>query len=295
MPCTEDVPSEAGENEEYLDYGSIDVESVATRPSASAESGNMAIWPGAQRLTIGRQTHACAGKGTRVGGGQRGVITEFTRRARSTLRRHLAVIDLKHEGLFATLTYPCDHAAKPEEYRRHRERLCRRLGRRWKETPHVFYGRLEFHESGAPHIHAVVYGIPMEELEPWLWLTWLEVSETANLDHPEHRLHLEPVRSKRGAALYLAKPDKHEPEDPHGLWGRRWWEWGDPRPFRSTLITEHLPERVATRMHRYMQRYARIPARDYRSLSIVCDPSQWARLVNYEREQHADHEARAGE
>ncbi len=197
------------------------------------------------------------------------------------------MINLEYPPTFATLTYPGANAPTPDEYRAHRRRLGDRFRRQWRGVECVWFGRLGWHKSGVPHIHALVYGIQTNDVLYWLSGVWPEVSETATLPHVEQRLHAEPARSARGSVLYLAKPDEYAPADPHGLWGRRWWKWGDPEPFRSEVITADLPDRVAYRIHRYMRRYLGIRARAYPSLSAVCDPGQWGRLLALELEQNA--------
>ena len=160
------------------------------------------------------------------------------------------------------------------------------MRRHWKGRPFVFYGRLDFHKSGVAHIHAQVYGIELEELELWLLVVWPEVSETADVGDIGNRVHVEPTRSKRGALLYLAKPDRYAPADPYGLWKQRWWRCGEPEPFRSEIITGDIPDAVAVRMIRYMRRYLQIKVRDYPTLKAVVDPAQWMSLLAYELQRH---------
>lgn len=222
----------------------------------------------------------------RRGGRKRSDVTTFSDSARRNLRRKLAMIDVRHEPVFLTLTYPEPLAPTPEEFALHRRRFWDRMRRQWRGVQFVCYGRLGFHASGVPHIHAIVFGLPAEELRLWAGAVWPELSGTVAYPHHGRRVDAEPVKNLRGAMLYLATADRADVPAAIGRWGRRWWCWGDPAPFRSEFVTAELPERVVFRLFRYLCRYARLHRRAYPSLTVVCDPIQWSRLIAYEVWQH---------
>lgn len=222
----------------------------------------------------------------RRGGRERSDVTTFSDSARRNLRRQLAMIDVRHTPVFLTLTYPASLAPTAAEFAKHRRRLWRRMRLQWRGVPLLFIGRLGFHMSGVPHIHAFVYGVPAAELRLWASVVWPEVSGTVAYPHHERRVDADPVDNLRGAMLYMAMPDRADVPAAVGRWGRRWWTWGDPSPFRSDLVTAELPERVVFRLFRYLCRYARLRRRAYPSLTVVCDPVKWSKVIAFEVAQH---------
>lgn len=178
---------------------------------------------------------------SRIGGGVRGEITEWSDSSRRNFRNTLARIDPARmvDSLDVTLTYPGDWRAYVQDGQQAKRQL-RQFAHRWAYA----YGwpawvwKLEFQRRGAPHFHLWVSKppeVPLEAIRVFVAEAWWEVVHDRPIeDAPKvDQAHLlagtavAKVRSTLGFSSYFAgylgskKADQEKP--PEGFKPGRWW------------------------------------------------------------------------
>lgn len=58
-------------------------------------------------------------------------------------------------------------------------------------------------------------------------------------------------------------------------WGRWWGVFYRERLPLGELVNVEVSEAKAVEFIRYMRRYARLKSRDYKSLTVICNPDFW--------------------
>lgn len=177
--------------------------------------------------------------------------------------------------LFVTLTYPAQYSDNPADWKNNLDNLASRLHRKFPQASFVW--RLEFQKRGAPHYHLLVYGIvlDLQTTRAWFARAWYEVVGSGDVKHLQAGTQADRCRDWRGvvsyAAKYLGKLDAAEHENVGRWWGayRR-----ENLPY-AVHISLTLYEGSAVKLLRYMRRFARLPGRVYKSLTVMCDASSW--------------------
>ncbi|OWM02975.1 hypothetical protein B7435_13195 [Mycolicibacterium peregrinum] len=224
--------------------------------------------------------------------GPGGVITEWSRKSRSSMCRTFAELDytpLVESGrvpAMVTLTYPGDwEAVAPDgaSVKRHMVLWRKRFQREYGEPPRYIW-KLEFQRRGAPHIHLwmappITPGRSGRGFTQWLSETWAQV-----VDHPDaeqkarHRLAGTAIDVRNGLkacdpkrlAIYFTK---HSSPNLHGdkeyqhivpeLWrqpgrgpGRFWGVYG----LKKAIAVVEVAQDAYLAARRIVQRWSRSQA-----------------------------------
>ena len=125
-----------------------------------------------------------------------------------------------------------------------------------------------------PHYHLLVYGVSLVDFRGWFAENWWEVCGKLSEAHRKAGTQAKMIIGYRQVmgyvSKYMAKVERSK--IPAGrVWGVCNIELL-PWVREIKMIVE---EREAVQLIRYMRRKAKIKGRDYRALSIFCDPNQW--------------------
>lgn len=181
--------------------------------------------------------------------------------------------------VFVTLTYP-ERFPGERQAKRDLDVFIKRLGRRFPDVAGVW--KIEPQQRGAPHFHLLIWNVPLHELRKFVPLAWHEI---AGQGDPKHLLwHLgglgnqfcvQPARKGVKAFWYASKYISKEVAQDCQHWGRWWGVFFRERLPFGQVLNIPVSEEKAIEFIRYMRRYANLPSRDYKSLTIICDPKQW--------------------
>mgnify|MGYP003376033067 CR=1 FL=1 len=177
----------------------------------------------------------------RKGGGKRGRVKRFTESSRRRLREVFSQIDQSQvvNTFFGTLT--CRPISTPKfgkMFRAYVGRLMRSIPGRWS-----MIWRLEFHKSGAPHVHFMMYwrerSPKLPEMRRRSDLAWAGICAKSHGDAAAGRVQLNFVGPDGRAAGYTCKSESYVsklsgPEEVEGV--GRWW---------GVLRGSNLPVRLA--------------------------------------------------
>lgn len=205
----------------------------------------------------GRYVKLSTHPGVRNGGGNRGVITGFSRHSRRRLMQKTASLNrdaLPATPKFITLTYGATWSEDWHEWKAHLEAFRKRFEREFGQC--LIEWRLELQERGAPHFHLLVFH---PEYIPYRWLAkaWNDIAAPGDADHLAAGTEVKRVRSWRGVASYVAKYMSKEQGAAEGYkreMGRLWGFWNLEAchvMLEETVLT--LPEYV--RMRRVLSHY----------------------------------------
>lgn len=204
----------------------------------------------------------------------------FSAGSRRRLMRTVNAVRRDNLPVFVTLTYPFEYPERSEIFKRHLDNFLKRLGRKFSNVAGVW--KLEPQQRGAPHYHLMVWGVSLEELREFVPRAWYEVvgSDSAyHLEWHEGRLGNEhcvkSIQSYKQVNSYVTKYMSKEVSAEYASWGR-WWGvfFRDKLPFGEMVVVS-VTERKAIEFIRYMRRFARLRSRDYRSLTVICNPDVW--------------------
>jgi len=169
------------------------------------------------------------GGGSQRGGGQRGVISGFSKQARKRMLDLLNQVEQGSlsSGLFLTLTYPDHFPRDAARWKRDLDVFLKRAKRRYPKS--VWIWRLEWKArlSGenkgeiAPHFHLLGLGISRLSLR-WLSEGWYEVVGSGDLRHLGAGTQAQRIRSRRGIMYYASKYMGKVAESYEGWTGRCW-------------------------------------------------------------------------
>lgn len=238
--------------------------------------GKVSYWRGGSlvRANRAKETGLLTAK---VKPAKRGLAT-FSRASRRRLMRTIAKTKRERLPLFVTLTYPNVYPHDPLEWKRHLKNFLARLGRRYKRACGVW--KLEPQKRGAPHYHLLVWGVSYHELRNFVGEAWYQVVDSGDEKHLRAGTRVEWVRSWGGVLAYASKylGKLPEPVEDPELWksvGRYWGVFARGDVPWAEMITAEVSDRQAVQVIRYLRRYGHIPARAYRSLTVICDADFW--------------------
>lgn len=164
---------------------------------------------------------------------KRGEIIEFSKSAQRRLMQFLAKIPDGEllSSFMITLTYPgnaCPEAIPEKEdsakYKRHLDTLAKALKRKYPGSSAVWV--LEFQKRGAAHYHALLFGIPVDQLaecRQWLAETWNRIAGMGDAQHLQAGTQCDLARSAGGARNYLAKYLSKGNQAAEGVKVGRYW------------------------------------------------------------------------
>jgi hypothetical protein len=162
-----------------------------------------------------------------LGGGERGIITTFSRKSRGRLLLRMAQLHDAEKGHFVTLTYPGQFPTDPLVFKRHLKIWVQRLRRKYPTARAIW--RLEFQKRHAPHYHMLVFGIPdrVTDVREWCALSWYKVVGSNDTRHLRAGIRVDRIENRAHAMRYAAKyAAKVDGQDLEGDYGRRWGHFG---------------------------------------------------------------------
>lgn len=204
---------------------------------------------------------------------KRGRISEFTKKSRLRLMREMSKMRRDALPVLVTLTYPAVYPDNPKIWKRHLDNFLKRLQRKYPNISGVW--KLEPQKRGAPHFHLLVWGAPYLGLLHCVALMWFQVVGSGDEKHLRAGTRVEQVKSQRGVMFYASKYLGKEITVDWGCAGRFWGKFGkESLPYGQFVVIETSPEKFQEYI-RYMRRFAHIRGRDYKSLTITCNPDFW--------------------
>lgn len=220
-----------------------------------------------------------------TGGGVRGVCKGFSRGSRTRLMSTIAGVRRDAElPCFVTLTYP-NSFPEPKQSKKHLKAFVMRAKRAFPEVGIIW--KLEPQQRGAPHYHLLVWGASQSVLRAFVPIAWHEIAgggDPLHLLWHEGKLSngnkhcVQKVRSFKGvwyyASKYLGKTFEVAGWD--SLQVGRFWAVVSPAniPFGELCRVEISTKKTHSLM-RYQRRYAKLKGRDYPSLKVFCNASEW--------------------
>ena len=246
---------------------------------------------------------AGASPGSIVGGGVRGLITEFSPASRRRLMRIVNSVNREEAGLpfFITITYHNDWPESREGRKKHLDALQKRMERAY--GPFAAIWRLEFQKRGAPHYHLLAFLAPGQivaspgegrrrhrraallKLRNNIAWMWNEIVDSSDVDHLNAGTAVEEIRSWNGvnsyAAKYLGKLEtlRQGVVPPGRFWGV-WRKQMLPISYEHTQIT--LPHFF--QMRRVLKRYGNLRlrnTREHRRVSCFLSHEATNRLLKF--------------
>lgn len=228
---------------------------------------------------------------------KRGKIIEFTKKSRLRMMRELSKVRRDKMPVFITLTYPAEWELDSKLWKRHLDNFLKRLFRKYPNAAGVW--KLEPQKRGAPHFHLLVWNlfdsdqrqaylngkilsagairvVKECEFQNWLSEAWYQVVGSGDEKHLRAGTRVEPIKSSQGVMFYASKYiGKEVLPDNWGYTGRWWGIFRrDNLPYGEFVSVLVSPEK-AQEFIRYMRRFAHIRSRDYKSLTIICNPDFW--------------------
>lgn len=212
---------------------------------------------------------------------KRGKVAGFSSKSRNRLMRTLAEVRRDCLPDFVTLTFPEDYPTI-ERAKRDLDTLIKRLARKYPDVAGVW--KLEPQRRGAPHFHLLVWNVPYVELLAFVPVAWYEIVGSGDENHLKwHKGELgnspcvQQIESQRGVFWYASKYMSKEVAIASGVcdWGRWWGVFHRDNLPLGQVVNVEVTEQKAVEFIRYMRRFAHIKSRDYRSLTIICNPDFW--------------------
>jgi hypothetical protein len=221
-------------------------------------------------LVVAKRAKICT---VNSGGGIRGYIQEFSRKARRRLMQKVSMTKRDLIPMFVTLTYPSEYPSDAREWKRHLDVFDKRLRRKFPKVG--YFWKLEPQKRGAPHYHLMVWGVEYLELFMFVAGTWYEVVNSGDEKHLRAGTRVEMVRSWRGVMAYASKYLGKVQDLPAGWnYPGRFWGCRGAIPW-AELISKSVTDREAARFMRYMRRFMRAQARQYKTLSMFAASDFW--------------------
>lgn len=240
------------------------------------------------------------GKRPQVGGGKRGAVYEFSRKARRNLLNYMNSLNTEKIKLpyFITLTYPKEYPRDKGSWTEHfNRRFRRRFERKYGQVPIIW--RKEFQKRGAPHFHLLVFlDAPVGELREFVSRAWYESCGRICPEHLKAGTQVSAARTWRRvmgyASKYMGKVEVLSPgvESPGRFWGR----WNDKAlPIQPQQDT--LPLVQAIKLRRVLRKYTgvrgplvhRVPGNMslYVSHRTTQSLLSWLGIIRCGREDHS--------
>jgi hypothetical protein len=205
---------------------------------------------------------------------KRGKITGFSRKSRKRMIQELSKVRRDSLPIMVTLTYPGEYSHDPKAWKNDLDNFVRRLARKFKNAAGVW--KLEPQKRGAPHFHLFVWGAGYAELLLWVALAWFQVVKSGDIRHLHAGTRVEKVKSLSGSRWYASKYLGKEVDGEGWEYPGRWWGifQREKLPY-GELVNVEVTQEKAVEFIRYMRRFAHIRSRDYKSLTITCNPDFW--------------------
>jgi len=241
-------------------------------------SPQVELYSGASYLKVTREGHkkqaekgAGGKKGKKV---KRGKISGFSRKSRKRMIQELSKIRRDSLPVMVTLTYPEAYSDNPKDWKNDLDNFLRRLARKFPRAAGVW--KLEPQKRGAPHFHLLVWGAGYIELLLWVSRAWFQVVKSGDIRHLHAGTRVEMVKSLSGSRWYASKYLGKEVDGEGWQYPGRWWGifQREKLPY-GELVNVEVTQEKAVEFIRYMRRFARIRSRDYKSLTITCNPDFW--------------------
>lgn len=205
---------------------------------------------------------------------KRGKISGFSRRSRKRMIQELSKVRRDSLPIMVTLTYPGEYSHDPKAWKNDLDNFVRRLARKFKKAAGVW--KLEPQKRGAPHFHLFVWNAGYAELLSWVSLAWFQVVKSGDIRHLHAGTRVERVKSLSGSRWYASKYLGKEVDGEGWEYPGRWWGifQREKLPY-GELVNVEVTQEKAVEFIRYMRRFAHIRSRDYKSLTITCNPDFW--------------------
>lgn len=167
------------------------------------------------------------------GGGKRREISGMSMGSRMRIKQKLAKVRCEEmsNALTVCLTYPRD-VVKPHEWKNYKNHLRvfnQAVGRHYAGCSGIWV--LEFHKSGAPHFHLLIFGLrsyDLNQLRQWLQKKWYDVAHNGDVHLGRAGTTIEWVKHGGGVMGYMAKyMSKSYQKDRGGHTGRMWGKFGE--------------------------------------------------------------------
>jgi len=223
--------------------------------------------------------------GARRGGGKRGPITKFTRKARARMRAFLGTIQEVIPSCFVTLTYGLVYPTKVSTTKEDLSKLWRGLMKRYPKASAVWL--LHFQRRGAPHFHMIVWGVEVRSLRDYVKPTWHGIVANDRALQYKSTSRVERSKSLSNLRDYLSKPLQVPDwvlESGQSL-GRCWGKKNEKEiPLSERLLYLVAPE-FKYKIRRLYRRYLRSSSRkrEYTlpvpNQILVVNPSRWAQCL----------------
>lgn len=238
-----------------------------------------------------------------VGGGGRGTVYGFSKQSRRRLLQKIATLCQDAMPIFVTLTYPSDFPLDAAQWKKHFDKWCKRLHRKYPYAGLIW--RLEPQKRGAPHYHCLVYGLAMRldgEIHSWFHTSWYECVGSGDLKHLRRGVDLRMCQGMAAVRKYVGKylgkvqaATRIVSADGEVLdWMKvgRWWgvRYAPNLPWSSVVGGHILSTRDAVKLMRYLRRYLHGQGVKYKRSNVdsmtvfVNNPVQWVsnldRLLN---------------
>lgn len=210
---------------------------------------------------------------------KRGKVAGFSAKSRMRLMRTLAEVRRDSLPSFVTLTFPADYPTI-ERAKRDLDTFLKRLARQFPNVAGVW--KLEPQKRGAPHFHLLIWGAEYLDLLAFVPVAWCEVVGSDDPNHLAwHRGGLgnspcvQRIEKQRGVFWYASKYMSKAVAETYSDWGRWWGVFHRDNLPLGEVVNVEVSEEKAIEFIRYMRRYARLRSRDYRSLTVICNPDFW--------------------
>lgn len=234
---------------------------------------------GASLLTVKRSQTGKKPENQPREGAKRGGVGGFSRKSRTRLMRTLAAVRRDKLPAFVTLTFPASYPTA-QRAKRDLDTFIKRLVRRFPDVAGVW--KLEPQRRGAPHFHLLIWGTSYPELLAFVPDAWYQVVGSSDPNHLKwHKGELgnkpcvQQVESQRGVFWYASKYMSKQVGQTFSSWGRWWGVFHRGKLPLGQVVNVEVTEQKAVEFIRYMRRFGHIRSRNYRTLTIICNPDMW--------------------
>lgn len=210
---------------------------------------------------------------------KRGKVAGFSQKSRMRLMRTLASVRRDNLPFFVTLTFPADYPAI-ERAKRDLDTFIKRLVRKFPSAAGVW--KLEPQKRGAPHFHLLIWGVEDDDLTMFVPVAWYEIVGSGDINHLlwhkgklGNKHCVQKIEKQRGVFWYASKYMSKEVAETFSDWGRWWGVFRRGNLPFGEVVNVEVTEEKAIEFIRYMRRFAHIRSRDYKSLTVICNPDFW--------------------
>lgn len=212
---------------------------------------------------------------------KRGNVSGFSAKSRLRLMRTLASVRRDNLPLFVTLTFP-ENYPNIQKAKTFLDSFIKRLARKFPNVAGVW--KLEPQKRGAPHFHLLVWGASYIDMVCFVPTAWYEIVGSNDVNHLAwhrgelghgNKLCVQQIEKQKGVFWYASKYMSKIVSEKYADWGRWWGVFFRKRLPVGEIINVEVTEKKAVEFIRYMRRFAHVKSRDYKSLTIICNPDIW--------------------